>query len=719
MNTELQKIALRHNALYLPSDESSATMSPSAAAIVKSLADHGYTLSEDALHAVNAMSDKDIRSIISTIENVFGTRLNWSTLIKGWRRPTGETWADHRLGYFINAFPDGFINGKELPCGHVIPPGLFDMSRYNGCPLCGTPFHYVPGANTGGSEPSKVLSRMTDKDMEHLMSNIIEAPLPPSATDAASLVILARHYGVPKEIRFGNIETRILLSGDFFKSGLLPQAFAILTEAPMLMRMLWYCNTGSLRIVKKFDRPECRLHYSRPQCKAAAQWLDSIAADTATVCGQMNPCREMWVRFIRALRLAEYARRLHLTNLQNLLDVFYRKAYTTWSGEIETAENAGDFAHSLTLLCERPGAFARRLFSTMLTAGIETTLTAFRAVEDKLPPRLMCTVAGAAPMWFEAYSPRSISLADGRRVSVDANPKAAALTPQVRQECIAAVKAMAHDYFRALYRQKGALNEAFFIDPELWTIPVPVGDRGISVSDNAIALQGQVFDVKGDNVRLFLQWGEGLPAQHLDMDLSAKILYDDCAEDCAYYNLYPAGATHSGDIQHIPDKTGTAEYIELDIPQLRSAGARYVVFACNAYSTDRLSPNLRVGWMDSKSPMTVSNDSGVAYDPSAVQHIVHISANPSRGLVFGVLDVDARTITWLELPNSTQRMEQLDIAGVKALLAKLRSKVSIGELLKIYAEARACRIIATESGADRIFNIRWACDSAAVASLLL
>ncbi len=718
MNTELQKIALRHNALYLPSEESSV-MSPSAAALVKSLADHGYTLSEDALHSVNAISDNDIRNIISAIEDIFGTRLNWASLIKNWLRPTGETWADHRLGYFINAFPKGFINGKELPCGHVIPPGLFDMSRYNGCPLCGTPFRYTPGANVGGSAPSTVLGRMTDKDMKHLMRGIIEAPVPPSATDAASLAVLADYYGIPAGIRFGNTETCIMLSGELFKKDKIQEALDLISDAPMLMRMLWYCNTGSVRIIKKFDNPAFHLHYNRPRCKAVAQWLDSIATESASVCEQMNPNREMWVRFIRALRLTEYARRLNLTYLQKLLDVFYRKAYSTWSGEIEAAETVGDFSRSLELLCERPGAFTRRLFSTMLTAGAEPVLTAFRTIEDKLPPRMMCTLAGAAPLWFAAYSPRSVSLADGRRVSIEANPKASTLSEQERQECIAAIKTMADNYFLTRYRAKGPLDETLFIDNELWNIPVPVGDRGISVSDNAIALQGQVFNVRGDNVRLFLQWGQGLPAQHLDMDLSAKILYDGSTEDCAYYNLYPEGATHSGDIQHIPDNIGTAEYIELDIPRLKASGAHYVVFACNAYSTDRLSPNLRVGWMDSESPMTVNDDTGVAYDPSAVQHIVHISANPSRGLVFGILDVDSRSITWLELPNSTQRMEQLDIAGVKALVDKLRSKVSIGELLEIYAKARGCRISSEKEDADRIFDIRWAADSAAVATLLL
>ncbi len=41
----------------------------------------------------------------------------------------------------------------------------------------------------------------------------------------------------------------------------------------------------------------------------------------------------MWVRMIRALRLAEYARKPEFGNLKELMDIFYREAYTVWQGE--------------------------------------------------------------------------------------------------------------------------------------------------------------------------------------------------------------------------------------------------------------------------------------------------------------------------------------------------------------------------------------------------
>lgn len=88
---------------------------------------------------------------------------------------------------------------------------------------------------------------------------------------------------------------------------------------------------------------------------------------------------------------------------------------------------------------------------------------------------------------------------------------------------------------------------------------------------------GTHFPVEGDAVRLFLQWGKGLHAQHLDMDLSARIaLPEGGIAECAYYSLATPGAKHSGDIRSIPEMVGTAEYIELSLPELEKAKATYV-----------------------------------------------------------------------------------------------------------------------------------------------
>ena len=119
------------------------------------------------------------------------------------------------------------------------------------------------------------------------------------------------------------------------------------------------------------------------------------------------------------------------------------------------------------------------------------------------------------------------------------------------------------------------------------------------MQDLPAALMGTSFPVLGNTIRLFMQWGVGLPAQHLDMDLSAYIvLKDGNTKFCSYSNLVEIGCKHSGDIRSIPEKIGTAECIDINIAELEKANADYVVFTCNAYSMGSIHQTLLlVGWI--------------------------------------------------------------------------------------------------------------------------
>lgn len=262
--------------------------------------------------------------------------------------------------------------------------------------------------------------------------------------------------------------------------------------------------------------------------------------------------------------------------------------------------------------------------------------------------------------------------------------------------------------------------KTIFIDPSLFNIPVSVGDRSATVQDTSCALMGTRFPVDGDAIRLFLQWGKGLHAQHLDMDLSCRIaLPDNKIAECAYYSLTCVGAKHSGDIRSIPEMVGTAEYIELSLPELEAAGAKYVTFTCNAYSVGALSPNLVVGWMDSANEMKISEKKGVAYDPSCVQHMVRISeGNISKGLVFGVFDVAKREIIWLEMPFTAQTLRGADATSIETLLQRIAAKLSVGQLLEMKAVTQNLAFTQKAEDADEAYTYEWALNPAEVTKLL-
>ena len=125
-----------------------------------------------------------------------------------------------------------------------------------------------------------------------------------------------------------------------------------------------------------------------------------------------------------------------------------------------------------------------------------------------------------------------------------------------------------------------------------------------------------------------------------------------------------------------------------------------------------------IGWMNSRYSMRVSEKTGVAYDPSCVQHQVRVVNSISKGLVFGVLDVNKAEITWMEMSFSGQVTQNLDNKGVMTLLKRFGNKLSIGQVLRVKAEAQGLEI-RDQSDADEVYTKEWAANMAAVSQLLV
>ena len=746
-----QRVALRYRAIFLPIEKARETYEPTpeVMAFVAQLREKGFTVSEELLHALSEVPVSTLEEITALIDKVMRVKLNWMPLVKGWDVPTGETRQDHLITFIANLFGGeaAGLQGTTLACGHFIPEGTFPLERYNGCPYCGTPFHTANFVYYGQGSKLKELRLFTLKDMEHLFQTLLCSPTPLDATQLDSLKLLLTQFEVPEDVEIPMKETVMVIIHGFVEKGHFEKAQRLLKTPTDILRYFWYEKTGQVKLIEpkaliemarksnrhhwlpsdqsevkaKERRQELKLRYDRKHCRFAAEWLNALPMSAQQAAENMNPKREMWVRFIHALRLGEYSRKAGFEPLAKLLDVFYREDYDTWAGKLDEAQRKQRAEEVLQRLSTRPGMFARCLFSTMLRFGKDETLEAFDAVTDQLPARLLLSLGNAADDWFDMGNTRLARPITGGTHSV----KPHILLSQYREEERQAMAQGVNEiYGKAMRRRFARIKteaKTIYIDPKLYDIPVSIGDRSTTIQDTACALPGTRFKVEGDSVRLFMQWGKGLPAQHLDMDLSCAIaMKDGHAEQCAYFNLTAPGAKHSGDIIHIPDQVGAAEYIELSLPELEKAGACYVSFTCNAYSNGALSPNLMVGWMNSAYPMTISNETGVAYDPSTVQHMVRISeSNLSKGMVFGILDVSRREIVWMEMPFMGQTVSQLDLKTTAALLRKLQNKLSVGKLLEMKREAQGLTKVEKPEQADEVYTYEWALNPADVNSVVL
>ena len=795
----------------------------------------GYGVSEELLHALNTLDADERQTLIDVMNDVMGTHLNWASLTRGWLVPTGETIWDHFLTLMANiqsaAAPpvaDGLpvsaaVNadlqsppGTRLPCGHLIPDGTFDLARYNGCPFCGTPFRTADWTYRGQGTKLRQLQLWTDADLRQLLTDLLLSPVPLDATQRDSLKVMLRHYGLPDGADIKMKETRMLVvdclleereergqtgdEGDGIDRE--AQAGSLLATPTDVLRYLWYRHTGHIQLIEPRtllhikrknqryernstddidraadeERQRLKLKYSRTWCRRVARWLNTQPTTLNAQLESMHPKREMWVRMIRALRLAEYARRPGYEHLRELMDRFYRKDYEVFQGRVDHYRLKNDATETLRLLRQRPGLFARCLFSTMLTFGRQPVIAAFREVLPQVPVRLLLSLGSQAENYFDRHAQRIARPLSGVQKLIPPHPLLKHYTDDELAAMRRDVNALYLDAMRRHFALPPSPFPTIYIAPELDDIPVAVGDRSATIQDTSCALQGTRFRVDGDAVRLFLQWGVGLPAQHLDMDLSCYLLKgveelgsrgveelgsrgaedspegaidlrrgckpptgaidlrrgckpptgaakssdSQMPEVCAYFNLSPEGCRHSGDIQHIPDQVGTAEYVELQLPVLQARGIERVVFTCNAYTAGELSPNLMVGWMSAEQPMQVSNETGVAYDPSTVQHMVRIAENNlSKGLIFGVLDVSERVITWLEMPFDGQTVLSVSAETVDAYLRRLRAKPTIGQVLRIKAEVQGLTLVDSPDDATEAYTLLWAQNTAAVSRLLM
>lgn len=361
METNLLKVSIRQNAIFISTDKivaSKENLKQTTLALTANLRKLGYTVSEELLHTMNSMAPNQAITIFDTMKEVLRVNLNWAPLVKGWDTPTGETRLDHIITFFANAIKSD--KGLRLQCGHLIPENTFPMERYNGCPFCGTPFQLAKIENNSQGSKLKVLELWTEDDLTKYFNDLLESRTALDATQMDSLKILVEEFSLP-DVEITMKETQIVVLDALVEKGEYEKGQQLISTPTDILRYLWYKKTGFLQIVEpktiirrtgqnsthmtsvldkskkaKTDaKTDLKLKYNRAQCKMVATWFNNLNIDTEKACEIMHPKRGMWVRFIRALRLTEYAKRPNFGYLKDLLDVFYNQTYTVYQGEVE------------------------------------------------------------------------------------------------------------------------------------------------------------------------------------------------------------------------------------------------------------------------------------------------------------------------------------------------------------------------------------------------
>lgn len=743
---ELQVVALRNGKVFTPQKNSTEILElkETTAIFIQNINRIGFSLSEDALIEINHWSLKQKQALYNHFREVTGIQSNWTPLTKEWSIPTNESIFDHIATFLSNLnLGKEKAQGTVMPCGHFIPDNTFPIERYNGCPYCGTPFEFSELDYKIDQTKLKVLELWTIEDFIQYRNQLIASNVPLDATQFDNLRILLSHFPINEVIDVPIKENQLLIVDELIKNKFIELAGQYFKTPKDILRFLWYKKTGFKQIVPPkiiaqrigrnsrhihpfFDasseaqlktKEDLKLKFSRPECRMYANWLNQLPLSTQAMCENMHTHRGMWVRIIRALRLAEFAKKTGFEKLKQVLDNFYNETYFVFNGRLQELKLKDQPNKAFSMLKKRPGLFARSLFSTMLWFGPKTTITQFEEVINEVPLRLILSLNMYADTYFEQTGERIVKTNAGNQKRIPKNKHLQYYSSEDLLEMRILVKQMTLSAVQHHFKQKASEPKSIYIDKQLQNIPVSIGDRSEHIQEIDSVPMGARFPIEGNEVRLFMNWGEGLPAQHLDMDLSCKIIYPHSTDICSYHNLFTQGCQHSGDIQHIPNKVGTAEYIEINIDKLKQRRAKYVLFSCNAYTYGALSQSMKVGWMDSKFPMTISSK-GVAYNPTQVTKLITISKSTARGLVFGVLDIENKEVIWLEFPFGQQIAYNLDLKSIELFIERLNHKLKVADILQTMAESQEHKIVSDINLADEVYDLKWASNLANVNELI-
>ncbi|SOB81487.1 MXAN_6230/SCO0854 family RING domain-containing protein [Streptomyces sp. 1331.2] len=603
--------------------------------------------------------------------------------------------------------------GALAPCAHLICGECYqDMLLEDGddrrCPLCRTPLEpkpYLSPDTRAARHAARTLPpgsalrplRLAGADDPTELAGaalgaLLARHTPLNPQDREDLALLLEHAPadpagwLPAEVPVRESRATVLaalLRGDADRTR--PLLAAHLTTATDVLRLLWAWSGAEPDLLPETARGLRLRNLPRPLRRELLAVLDAFPV--GTLAEDLRRHRQAWLRAGELLHPYEhrerfpYAAAAFAVLRQSDLDLHglgpqlreapaplrvretpgghTRLTVETFAAAVEHALGQGDLPAAVRLLARRPGELVRRLHHLLRvhqTWCRDEPLPA--ALAEALPGALRavapCPLLGAygrlrAP---RAYGERRLYFPRGRVASAHARsdrgtPVPAALSAPVCALIEAELLRRAGQSAREAGRHEVAVLDAGLAD-----LVVPFAERAGAKTLVAVP-RGSVQRIPdGQYLRLFVHWMQR-PHQRVDLDLSVAF-YDEEWQFtglCDYTRLVmgPRAAVHSGDFTTAPPPHGATEFVDLDLPALGKAGARYavvVVFSYNDVPFEDLTDAF-AGFM-ALTPSEAARQGTGSFHPGSVRQRLDL-AGDARICVPMIVDLGTRRHTWTDL----------------------------------------------------------------------
>ncbi|MFQ6195671.1 MXAN_6230/SCO0854 family RING domain-containing protein [Streptomyces sp. NPDC000405] len=693
-----------------PAAVSDPAVAAGLTALEGELLDRGHTLTEPlrtALAGAGARALADTgRSLLHAIDAQLGADRTHMPLFRGFPRSvpkdTDALFVDRVFSLLLQRPEQPCVLcgtvGAVLPvspCAHLVCRSCWDGADYTGCPLCHRrvdrtdPFlRLAESAEIGAGRsfpegPLRLLvlgtSRTADAAAE--LAGLLARATPLSPQERDDVKVLLAHAepgglgwlpdGVPVR------ETRALVFGTLLRDGGPATVTAVrerlpelLTTATDVLRLLWVWSGGEADLL---SAPRLR-GMPRGLRRELLAVLDGFAPPSLVEDLLRHP--EAWKRAAELLHPFEgHARHpraalafaaLRGTDVSGtgaLSEALLRTAAEhpeavvvrgarivarTWAGRVEEALRHGDAAGAVALLARRPGELVRRLDQLLRVYGGEELAPELGAALERGLPSV-----GPGPLLGALGALRGRHLPSSRRVFFPRGRVGRAQgVDDVRPPLPAPLVARVAGLLEAeVVRRLGAASRygLAVLDPGLAALAAPFAERSSAASLVAVPRGSELRLPGGGVLRLFLHWTEP-EGTRVDLDLSVAFFDEQwrAVGLCDYTRLRYGGdaAVHSGDLTSAPPPDGATEYVDLDLPALAEAGARYavpVVFSYNDVPFDEL-PDAFAGFMT----VSCAGERDATYDPRAVRQRFDL-AGESRICAPMIVDLADGRALWTDV----------------------------------------------------------------------
>jgi hypothetical protein len=420
--------------------------------------------------------------------------------------------------------------------------------------------------------------------------------------------------------------------------------------------------------------------------------------------GTLDPTEDMlrwperWKRLAEVLHPGDFAARFPKTWVA-IQVVRNHTPFQTFNAKIEIQLTQGKPLFVAEQLASRPGELARRLDHIIRLDfdSASLVLDVFERCASHVATPVLLQVLnhfehrGQASL--RAFFPKGqigkvFALFETRQ----------ALSPEILNKAVHICEKTLIERFAKL----PALGDCY-VDPVLENFVTPLAQRSASRSLRTLVRGSQLPLEDTQFIRLFLWWTNG--QERTDIDLSAVFYGDDFnyIDTVSYYNLKGYGAHHSGDIVDAPQ--GAAEFIDLDLKNLRERKIRFVVMSLNSYSRQAYCelPECFAGWMTRD-----ALNSGEVFEPRTVVDRLDLSADTQICLPL-VLDLNTHRMVWMDVAlraNPRWNNVNNNLTGVSLMLRALTqcAKPDLYTLMRLHAKARGV-CVETPEQAQTIFSI--------------